>query len=746
MSGFKLLGIRPLEGCGDRFKKNLKEGEVYKFYGDYIFLDKRGNEISHAHENINDPIYNVKTPENDIDIYSNNDDLKIHISAIVGKNGSGKSTLIELFFLAVYLWDYKNIIQHKKDVEEESIEIDPKYSFNKILEKNKDFVDVHADGRIQRFFGGVKIFIKERVHLELYYKIDTTIYRFCIDTDRKDDTNWYQIERLVEGNFESYDYEERTPFYSIALNYSIHSLNTVDIGIWLDSIFHKNDAYQTPLVINPKREEGTIDIDNERGLQKARLLVNTMDIISNSPEDNDPLFNYKTIEKIVFKYRYTNYKTRFKGLSDLYLDIPLIGAPYDNVNERLKYEITQHQEIFKLKAYKSCSWIEKEVYGYLLYKTDRIVKNYPTIFNEGDYERNLKKIKDYDSHITYKLKQVIHFINHDNYIKTKCEEYQPELVKDAYGEGMDGYSFREDPGIEIAIRNEEDNLRDQIYSNQTKVSLDLINFLPPPVFEYDFHFSEKLNDTFENVSSGEKQQIYSIHTIMYHLRNVSSIKKSTALFKYNNINILLDEIELYFHPEMQRHFIDRLLKGIGQLSKYFKGSIKSINILIATHSPFILSDITSSNILRLNNGTVQTIKQQTFGANIHDLLANDFFLENGFMGEFAKVEIKRVVNSLQYIILTNEKLEKERFLKSSTIDLDKIKLRDQINDITSKLRGLLPLYEKNYDQDYFESVIKIVGEPMLYMSLMELYTDAFKTKKDTFLQSQIDRLINLKEK
>ena len=32
MSGFKLLAIRPLIGCSSQFKKNLNDGEIYKFY------------------------------------------------------------------------------------------------------------------------------------------------------------------------------------------------------------------------------------------------------------------------------------------------------------------------------------------------------------------------------------------------------------------------------------------------------------------------------------------------------------------------------------------------------------------------------------------------------------------------------------------------------------------------------------------------------------------------------------------
>lgn len=37
ISGFKLLSIRPLQGCSSRFRKNLKEGMVYKFYQNYDY-------------------------------------------------------------------------------------------------------------------------------------------------------------------------------------------------------------------------------------------------------------------------------------------------------------------------------------------------------------------------------------------------------------------------------------------------------------------------------------------------------------------------------------------------------------------------------------------------------------------------------------------------------------------------------------------------------------------------------------
>ena len=50
-------------------------------------------------------------------------------------------------------------------------------------------------------------------------------------------------------------------FYSILINYSHHGLNSLHVGNWINSLFHKNDGYQTPIVLNPMRTEGKIDIN-----------------------------------------------------------------------------------------------------------------------------------------------------------------------------------------------------------------------------------------------------------------------------------------------------------------------------------------------------------------------------------------------------------------------------------------------------------------------------------------------------
>ena len=82
------------------------------------------------------------------------------------------------------------------------------------------------------------------------------------------------------------------------------------------------------------------------------------------------------------------------------------------------------------------------------------------------------------------------------------------------------------------------------------------------------------------------------------------------------------------------------------------------NIIITTHSPFLLSDIPQSNVLYLEDGHVvdKSYMQNPFAANVNDILRQSFFLKNGFMGEFAKQKILKVIDSY-----TKKKLDTNEF-------------------------------------------------------------------------------------
>ena len=42
---------------------------------------------------------------------------------------------------------------------------------------------------------------------------------------------------------------------------------------WLNGIFHKNDGYQTPIVLSPFRTKGNININTENTLSRERLIT-----------------------------------------------------------------------------------------------------------------------------------------------------------------------------------------------------------------------------------------------------------------------------------------------------------------------------------------------------------------------------------------------------------------------------------------------------------------------------------------
>lgn len=166
------------------------------------------------------------------------------------------------------------------------------------------------------------------------------------------------------------------------------------------------------------------------------------------------------------------------------------------------------------------------------------------------------------------------------------------------------------------------------------------------------------------MSTGEYMML-SIYSRFYSVRDkVNTIKEKSLL-------ILIDEGEIGFHPEWQRTFLNYLIDFLPQI--YLD---KQIQIILATHSPFLISDLPNENIIFLDegeNGTenegncivVNGLKdiKQTFASNIHTLLSDNFFLDKGLIGEFAKNKILTIMQDL----------DQENKKKPSDERLDQIK-------------------------------------------------------------------------
>ena len=729
--GFKLIAIRPTKGCDKRFLKNLKEQHIYQFYNDYYFeKDERSNEVV----NIKD---NSFIPNN---LFGDN----ISVSAIVGKNGSGKSALIELFVASV----------NQFSCYLDTIELDGKRQ----IITDAELEPIEFTGKSKGINSEI-FFLKDNQYFEL--KILNNKFKSLRNISK-------QIE-IEEDKLKSF-------FYTLIINYSIYSFNPHTLGNpisfkksnnnWIDGLFHKNDSYQIPVVINPKRESargnygGVIDINNEQDLLQQRLLFNILNYYENDYDEHLKITENRKAIKIIKEnknffnlsiYTSVNDHDLKKVTVNLSQDkiklfwIKSINNPYSNGIQIKNYNIDNIPKtywdydqvllktLFKYRIKeKQNPYIEK-CYEYIVYKIFSICEKYPDyqlfLKNEGnkylrvkiDIDKFLNYVSEFKnrSHITNKLFQVINFIKYYDKIWHKYVD------KDE---------------IDILTLSEELN-------SYIKKDRPLIELLPPPIFSIKIEVAEFIENKLQNntitidkLSSGEQQLIHATSTIQYHLSNIKSVKRTPLIKKYDSVNLIFDEIELYFHPEYQRKLLLNIIQGI----KNNKLDSLKINILFVTHSPFILSDIPSQNILRLEDGKSLDgeMSENTFGANIHDLLANDFFLKNGFMGEFAKCEINKVINFLNCEKLKKRIIELEILLIKTRED-NKKQVLAELKDLKNKLTRIENIDTK-VDKNFCKNLIEIVGEPMLYSSLIELYTEVYVSEKDNFIDKQILRLQKLR--
>lgn len=696
MSGFKLLAIRPMEGCDKQFLKNLKPGMVYKFYQDYNYYI--GDDLINT-ENYDkfskDPISKVEKLKSPLNIYSDNG-LSVNISAVVGKNGSGKSALMELFFFWIFQESVKSgIIKVQEELEYfnqqlinnfENTEypIDTNYAFGKSLECGK-ILD-YAFREIN-----IEVFIECKNEIICFRK-----NIFCSN---------FKIMQIIHVD------DLRGFFYSISLNYSIYGLNSNN-GIWLNRLFHKNDGYLTPLVINPKREDGNIDINLENQLANSRILANLVDektkekIILETKKVEFLEFElpHKTLETDfceIYKEKYDDGKFGFSLLNfpasdNLVKEILNSHGEKDNKSIFHFFGLTD-EEINKAKTEFGHELFEN-IESYTKRKLFKIVRNYQEFDKylvKGTYDKipNLldfisKEIFASRSHKTLKVRQIVNTIKY-----CLLSNKNAEQLKNDYKIINENGHVWNDGKFQISINDFAKVLLEHKENQQ------IIELIPNAFFKVRVKFKGEAG--FENFSSGEQQFINAITTIIYHVLNIDSNNK------YTSVNIIFDEVELYFHPDYQRKFIKELLDRFRNLRLK---SVKSINILFLTHSPFILSDIPSKNILRLEDGEVSKKEfSQTFGANVHDLLANNFFLNDGFMGEFAKKKIERLIGFLTSKKITKngwnlQKAEEfievigEPFLKADLQELlmdykkrnfdEKKRLEDEIKKLTRQLKSL----------------------------------------------------------
>jgi predicted ATP-binding protein involved in virulence len=239
---------------------------------------------------------------------------------------------------------------------------------------------------------------------------------------------------------------------------------------------------------------------------------------------------------------------------------------------------------------------------------------------------------------------------------------------------------------------------------------------------YTIFYEERKNKIFEKsdridgfvnympiskLSSGENA-LLNLFSRLYDFLN-SKLSNETRLLKdTKNYILLLDEADLGFHPTWKKKFVSSLISTIPHFFNSLENN-PNVQILFSTHDPLTLSDIPNKNIIYLNRNITNEETEildldnpkrpkKSFAANVTELLADSFFIEDGLIGDFANKKINETIFWL------NEKENKA-------------------------------VYE------YHKKLIQNIDEPIIQRKLAEMYSEKMKKNlSEELLQKEIDIL------
>lgn len=735
--GFKMIGLK-------LYSPN-EENAIYhaqmmqkSLYGreDWLYIND-GFSISGDVENGFNVVIQEDAFDSEFLLYSPEHGVKVSISAIVGQNGTGKSTIIDMILRtlnnlsAAILGETFNYssAQHLHYIEHVyasvAVYLDHEVKILTVKGRNVSLSTINENNHCET----VKI-LKEPsdgdVDEPLKYQKGKHAYL----------SEWFYTivsnYSLYAYNYRDFDSEKTSATKLEKLYGDIEHLKSDDY-FWLKGVFHKNDGYQTPVVVHPMREEGYINASKENMLGKNNLVNLAFYEVLETDEEGKTIHEFplriinNTYEVVGFTFNYKE-ENEYEGFKKLYLGKLLPVNMDKDEKEQLKQRIVsminpickfwaKQMRLILKEDVETLPNLKRQAWEYVAYKTLKVIQTYKP------YESDWKWLTGSHYQEIF-IERYIHDLLHDQTHRTKKLRQQLAFLVFLYIKGY--YAIYTD----VVLANEVDAFIKEyegmfFYESEKKRNKPTTDFkfqkedlLPPPIADVTlmivkredkkaFEVNPKSVELipFTGLSSGERQIAYTLGNVLYHLVNINSTlqddsieKGHLSFLKYHHVCMLMDEVELYYHPDLQRKFVSLLLSSITSVPL---NNIDDINITLVTHSPFVLSDIPQSNILCLQKNEDAKHGGQTFGANIVNMLSESFFLQ-GTMGDIAQ----SCINEFVEFYFTHRRYQES---------LRENKQGWHIN------MGLADTFEERKSK--FDYVTSIIGEEYLQKELREMYEE-----------------------
>lgn len=231
-----------------------------------------------------------------------------------------------------------------------------------------------------------------------------------------------------------------------------------------------------------------------------------------------------------------------------------------------------------------------------------------------------------------------------------------------------------------------------------------------PLVEMDFGDGSPFVDLFERMGQYRRDQmnVFPKELLPYELTHLSAgeyqyakiwgaigeaidvkinVAGTTKMDGKTNVIVLMDEPETYMHPEFCRNFIDKTVQVLQRRHPEL-----GLQLIISTHSPFMMSDTLSSQVTRVDyddNGecvVLDPVEKPYFAANIMSIMADGFFLDYT-IGEYAR-----------------------RFLSEKMQAIKRMRMKESLSqdDVreVEKMRQLIPYIGDDLIRILFENLIE----------------------------------------